>query len=63
MEPKMIVEVQLVSEHTKLTWRCNRTIRYPDIYDFIKGMRSLFFENDSPVRVSIDIAETFDDRG
>lgn len=63
MESKMVVEVQLVSEHTKFTWRTNYNFERKELYDFVHAIMDTFFEKDSPVRVSIDIAETFNEQG
>lgn len=61
MESRMVVEVQLVSERTKFTWRTNHNFGREELYNFVHAIKETFFEKDSPVKVSIDIAETLDE--
>ena len=61
MEYKMIIEVELVSEKTKFTWRTNHAFERKELYDFVNAIKETFFETDSCVRTSIDIAETINE--
>lgn len=61
MEYKMIVKVELVSETTKFTWRTDHIFERKELYDFVNAIKEMFFQDESPVRVSIDIAETINE--
>lgn len=63
MEYKMIVKVELVSETTKFTWRTCHNFGKEELYSFVNGIKETFFEKETPVRISIDIAENTNELG
>lgn len=53
----MMIKFELVSQNTKLIYVTDRMISRSSIYKDLNDLKKLFFENESPVRVSIEIKE------
>lgn len=53
----MMIKLELVSQNTKLVYVTDRMLSRSSIYKDLNDLKKLFFEHESPVRVSIEIKE------